>query len=47
MMNYTKWNDPKTYGRMTADLAAYAVPENPILQQERMSVLSIHTCSTA
>lgn len=30
MMNYTKWNDPKTYRRMTADLATYVVPENPI-----------------
>lgn len=30
MMNYTKWNDPKTYERMTAELAAYTVPETPI-----------------
>lgn len=30
MMNYTKWNDPKTYRRMTAELAAYTVPETPI-----------------
>ena len=30
MMNYTKWNDPKTYGRVTAELTAYTVPENPI-----------------
>ena len=28
-MNYTKWNDPKTYRRMTADLAAYTVPDTP------------------
>ena len=30
MMNYTKWNDPKTYGRVTEELTAYTVPENPI-----------------
>lgn len=29
-MNYTKWNDPKNYSRMTAELAELAVPENPI-----------------
>lgn len=29
-MNYTKWNDPKNYSRMTAELAEFAVPENPI-----------------
>lgn len=30
MIAYTKWNDPKNYGRMTAELEEYAVPENPI-----------------
>lgn len=30
MINYTKWNDPKNYTRMTAELAEFAVPENPI-----------------
>ena len=30
MMNYTKWNDPNTYRRMTAELAANTVPETPI-----------------
>ena len=30
MVNYTKWNDPKTYRRMTAELAANTVPETPI-----------------
>lgn len=30
MMNYTKWNDPKNYSRMTAELAEFAVPEKPI-----------------
>lgn len=30
MMNYTKWNDPKIYSRMTAELAEHDVPENPI-----------------
>lgn len=29
-MKYSKWNDPKCYTRMTAELAEYAVPENPI-----------------
>ena len=29
-MNYTKWNDPNTYRRMTAELAANTVPETPI-----------------
>lgn len=43
MMNYTKWNDPKNYERMTAELASYAVPENPIFaarDDERIE----HTC---
>lgn len=30
MLNYSKWNDPKTYRRMTAEMAAYAVPETPV-----------------
>lgn len=47
MMNYTKWNDPKTYERMTAELAAYTVPETPILRQETMSILNIHVYNTA
>lgn len=30
MITYTKWNDPKNYGRMTEELAEYTVPENPV-----------------
>lgn len=30
MMNYSKWNDPKNYERMTEELATYKVPEAPI-----------------
>lgn len=30
MINYTKWNDPKNYTRMTAGLKGFSVPENPI-----------------
>ena len=29
-MNYTKWNDPKSYSRMTTELAEFVVPETPI-----------------
>lgn len=29
-MNYTKWNDPKKYSRMTFELAEFVAPENPI-----------------
>jgi len=50
MMNYTKWNDPKTYGRMTADLAAYAVPENPIFaarEDERIEHSHVQYCMTS
>lgn len=50
MMNYTKWNDPKTYGRMTADLAAYAVPENPIFaarEDERIEHSRVQYCMTS
>lgn len=49
-MNYTKWNDPKTYGRMTADLAAYAVPENPIFaarEDERIEHSHVQYCMTS
>lgn len=50
MMNYTKWNDPKTYGRMTADLAAYAVPENSIFvarEDERIEHSRVQYCMTS
>jgi len=30
MLNYTKWNDPKTYRRMTVEPAVYTVTETPI-----------------
>ncbi len=30
MMNYSKWNDPKNYARMTAELAESAISETPI-----------------
>ena len=50
MMNYTKWNDPKTYGRMTTELAAYTVPENPIFAArdgERIEHSHVKYCMTS
>lgn len=49
-MNYTKWNDPKNYGRMTAELAAYTVPENPIFaarEDERIEHSRVQYCMTS
>ena len=50
MMNYTKWNDPKTYGRMTAELVAYAVPETPIFaarEDEHIEHSCVQYCMTS
>lgn len=47
MMNYTKWNDPKTYRRMTTELAAYSVPEHPIFaarDDERIEHSHVQYC---
>ena len=50
MMNYTKWNDPKTYERMTAELAAYTVPETPIFaarDDEHIEHSRVQYCMTS
>lgn len=49
-MNYTKWNDPKNYTRMTAELAEFAVPENPIFAaraDERIEHSFVQYCMTS
>ena len=50
MMNYTKWNDPKNYSRMTSELAEFAVPENPIFaarDDEHIEHSFIQYCMTS
>lgn len=50
MMNYTKWNNPKTYERMTAELAAYTVPETPIFaarDDEHIEHSRVQYCMTS
>lgn len=49
-MNYTKWNDPKNYSRMTAELAEFAVPENPIFaarDNEQIEHSFVQYCMTS
>lgn len=50
MMNYTKWNDPENYSRMTAELAEFAVPENPIFaarDDEHIEHSFVRYCTTS
>lgn len=49
-MNYTKWNDPKNYTRMTAELAEFTVPENPIFaarDDEHIEHSFVQCCMTS
>lgn len=49
-MNYSKWNDPKNYARMTAELAESAISETPIFaagEDEHIEHSFVQHCMTS
>lgn len=50
MMNYSKWNNPKNYARMTAELAESVVSETPIFavrENEHIEHSFVQYCMTS